>query len=85
MPRYVFFPQFGIDAKSLVAARRIARAQGATVMRVVEGAMLLEATELVVSQLAQALPGWGFTVERYETRVPERRMQRSTEAGRSKR
>ena len=72
MARYVFFPASVSDAKSLAAAKKIAREQGATVVWVIEGAMLLEASPIKAAKVAKALPGWQYAVETKTTRVPER-------------
>jgi hypothetical protein len=44
--------------------------------------MLLEVTPAQVPEVAQALPGWRYSVERKTTRVPERKpLERSKARG----
>lgn len=73
MSRYVFFNSNAQDAKVLTAAKKAARARGATVVKSLAGTMLLELAPARVPELAQALPGWRYAVERKTTRVPERK------------
>lgn len=73
MDRYVFFTSASRDAKALAAAKRTATDLGATVVGAVAGQMLVEAAPTKVAQVAKALPGWRYTVERETARVPERR------------
>jgi hypothetical protein len=73
MDRYVFFSADSSDAKALAAAKKTARALGATVVGAAAGSMLVEAAPTQLAQVAQALPGWRYTVERKSARVPERR------------
>lgn len=72
MSRYVFFNSDAQDAKVLTAARKAARSRGAKVVKSVAGTMLLEVAPARVPEVAQALPGWRFSVERKTARVPER-------------
>ena len=72
MDRYVFFSSSAVDAKALAAAKKTAKALGATVVRAAAGSMLVEAPPTQAAQVAQALPGWRYTVERKAARVPER-------------
>jgi hypothetical protein len=73
MSRYVFFNSEAQDAKILEAAKRTARSRGATVVKSLAGTMLLEVTPAQMPAVAQALPGWHYSVERKTTRVPERK------------
>jgi hypothetical protein len=73
MSRYVFFNSDAQDDKVLTAARKMARACGATVVKSLAGTMLLELTPAQVPQVAEALPGWRYAVERKTARAPERR------------
>jgi hypothetical protein len=54
-----------------MAARKVARSHGATVVKSVAGTMLLELTPAQVPQVADALPGWCYTVVRQTTRLPD--------------
>ena len=73
MSLYVFFNSDAQDAKVLTAAKRTARSHGATVVKSLAGTMLLELTAARVPEVAQALPGWRYSVERKSARVPERK------------
>lgn len=73
MSRYVFFNSKAQDAKVLTAARKAARLHGAIVVKSLAGTMLLELAPAQVPEVAQALPGWRYSVERKSARVPERR------------
>lgn len=73
MDRYVFFNADSRDAKALTAAKKTARALGATVVGGAAGSMLIEAAPTKAAQVAKALPGWRYTPERKTARVPERR------------
>jgi hypothetical protein len=57
----------------LAAARRTATSNGATVLRVIAGSMLIEAAPGKIAAVATALRGWQYSPERKTTRVPERR------------
>ena len=76
MTRFVFFPQSAsdakLDAKSLAAAKKVVRERGAIVVRTAAGGMLLEVDAATAAQIARALPGWSYTIERKTTRLPER-------------
>ncbi len=61
------------DDKVLTAAKKAARSRGATVVKSLAGTMRLELAPAQVSEVAEALPGWRYAVERKTTRVPERR------------
>jgi hypothetical protein len=71
MSRYVFFNSDAQDAKVLTAAKKTARSRGATVVKSLAGTMPLEVTPAQVPEVARALPGWRYSVERKTTRVPE--------------
>lgn len=82
MSRYVFFNSDAQDTKVLTAAKKTARSRGATVVKSLAGTMLLEVTPAQVPAVAQALPGWRYSVERKTTRVPERKpLERSKARG----
>lgn len=82
MSRYVFLNSEAKDVKVLAAARKAARSRGATVVKSLAGTMLLEVTPAQVPKVAQALPGWRYSVERKMTRVPERKpLERSKARG----
>ena len=82
MSRYVFFNSDAQDDKVLMAAKKAARSHGATVVKSLAGTMLLELAPAQVSEVAQALPGWRYSVERKTTQVPERRpLERSKTRG----
>jgi hypothetical protein len=84
MGRYIFFNNDCQDSKALMAARRVARSHGATVVKSVAGTLLLELSPAQVPQVAEALPGWRYTVERQVTRLPERKpLQRARSAAAS--
>lgn len=72
MSRYVFSHHDATDAKVLTAAKKAARSRGATVLKALAGTMLLELAPAQLPDVAQALPGWRYAVERKTTRVPER-------------
>ena len=72
MKRYVFYSsQLSVDRKVVTAARKLATSLGATVVRIVAGSMLLEATPAKAVQVAKALPGWHYSVETQGHRIPE--------------
>ena len=73
MSRYVFFNSDAQDAKVLTAAKKTARSRGATGVKSLAGTMLLELAPARVPEVAQALPGWRYSVERKTARVPERK------------
>jgi len=73
MDRYVFYNAQSLDPKVLTAAKKTAKALGATVVRAAAGSMLLEASPTKVAQVAKALPGWRYSAETKSHRVPERR------------
>ena len=73
MDRYVFFHAPGLDPKVLTAAKKTARALGATVVRAAAGSMLVEAAPTQIAKVATALPGWRYCVEGKTHRLPERR------------
>ncbi len=82
MSRYVFFNINAQDAKVLTAAKKTARSRGATVVKSLAGTMLLEVAPAQVPEVAQALPGWCYSIERKTTRVPERKpLERSKADG----
>jgi hypothetical protein len=82
MSLYVFFNSDAQDDKVLTAAKKAARSHGATVVKSLAGTMLLEVTPAQVPEVAQALPGWRYAVERKTTRVPERKpLERSKARG----
>ena len=82
MSRYVFFNSDAQDDKVLMAAKKAARARGATVVKSLAGTMLLELAPAQVPDVAQALPGWRYAVESKTTRVPERKpLERSKARG----
>lgn len=60
------------DAKVLTAAEKTAHSRGATVVKSLAGTMLLEVTPAQVPEVAQALPGWHYSVERNRWRAPRR-------------
>ncbi len=73
MKRYVFYCDVpALDAKALAAAKKVAQASGATVIRAVAGSMLLEVAAAQLETVSRALPGWRYGPERKTTRVPER-------------
>ena len=72
MPLYVFFHASTLDKKVVVAAKRTVVSLGANVLRTAAGSMLVEASEKEVEQLAEALPGWRWSIERKSHRIPER-------------
>lgn len=80
MSRYVFFNSDAQDAKVLTVAKKTARSRGATVVKSLAGTMLLEVTPAQVPEVAQALPGWRYSVERKTTTVPERKPLERTKA-----
>ena len=80
MSRYVFFNSDAQDDKVLTAAKKAARSRGATVVKSLAGTMLLELAPAQVPEVAQALPGWHYSVERKTTRVPERKPLESVKA-----
>jgi hypothetical protein len=73
MSRYVFLNSEAQDVKVLAAARKAARSRGATVVKSLAGTMLL-GPPAQVTEVAQALPGWRYSVERKTTTVPERKL-----------
>jgi hypothetical protein len=73
MSRYVFSNSNAQDVKVLTAAKKAARSRGATIVKSLAGTMLLEVAPAQVPDVAQALPGWRYSVERKTTRVPERK------------
>ena len=82
MSRYVFLNSEAQDVKVLAAVQKAARSRGATVVKSLAGTMLLEVTPAQVPAVAQALPGWRYSVERKTTRVPERKpLERSKARG----
>ncbi len=81
MDRYVFYSADAADAKALTAARKTVRALGATVVGTAAGSMLVEAPPTMAAEVAKALPGWRYTVDRKSARVPERTpLQRAARA-----
>ncbi len=72
MDRYVFYSPLSLDPKSVTAAKKTATALGARVVRTAAGSMLLEAAPTMITQVAQALPGWRYSVEAKAHRIPER-------------
>jgi hypothetical protein len=80
MCRYVFFNSDALDAKVLMAAKKAARSRGATVVKSLAGTMLLELAPARVPEVAQALPGWRYSVENKTARVPERKPLERTKA-----
>ena len=80
MSRYVFLNSEAQDVKVLAAARKAARSRGATVVKSLAGTMLLELAPVQVTEVAQALPGWRYSVERKTTTVPERKPLERTKA-----
>ena len=82
MSRYVFFNSDAQERKVLTAAKKVARSRGATVVKSLAGTMLLELAPAQVPEVAQALPGWRYSVERKTTRMPERKpLERSKARG----
>ena len=82
MSRYVFFNSDAQDAKVLTAAKKTARSRGATVVKSLAGTMLLEVTPAQVLEVAQALPGWRYAVDRKTAQGPERKpLERSKARG----
>jgi hypothetical protein len=82
MSRYVFSNSNAQDVKVLTAAKKAARSRGATIVKSLAGTMLLEVAPAQVPDVAQALPGWRYSVERKTTRVPERKaLERSKARG----
>ena len=77
----MFFNSDAQDAEVLTAAKKAARSRGATVVKSLAGTMLLEVTAAQVPEVAQALPGWRYAVERKTTRVPERKPLDRSKAG----
>ena len=73
MPRFVFFPATESAAVPIATAKKTARKHGATVLRAIAGTMLIDVQEERLEQLVQALPGWRYSIERRDTRIPERR------------
>ena len=72
MKQYVFYSsQVSADRKSVTTARKMATSLGATVVRTAAGSMLLEATPAKAAQVAQALPGWHYSLETKGHRIPE--------------
>ncbi len=73
MDRYVFYPREGLEAKDVAAAKRTAKALGATVVRAAAGLMLLEAGPEKAEQVARALPGWRYSADQKKAhKIPER-------------
>lgn len=70
--RYVFYTAPGTDPKAVTAARRAVKAMGCTVVSVAAGTMLVEAPPAEVKQVAKALPGWRYSVEKKTAHLPER-------------
>ena len=73
MSRYVFSNSNAQDGKVLTAAKKAAQLRGATVVKSLAGTMLLEVPASKVPEVARALPGWRYSVERKTVRVPERK------------
>ena len=75
MARYIFSSSEAAAAGpiSLASAKRIAKREGATVVRAIAGSMLVEMTPTMATKVAQALPGWRLSPERKAARIPERR------------
>ena len=72
MNRFVFFnPNTPFDAKELGAAKKLAKANGATVVRAMVGSMLLEGSPEVMERVAASLAGWRYEPESHY-RLPER-------------
>ncbi len=66
MSRFVFFnPNAPLDAIELNAAKKIAKANGATVVRAAVGSMLLEGSPEVMERVAASLSGWRYEPERH--------------------
>jgi hypothetical protein len=72
MSRYVFSNSDAQDDKVLMAAKKVARAHGANVVKALAGTMLLELAREQLAAVARALPGWHYAAERKTTRTPER-------------
>lgn len=82
MSRYVFSYSDAQDDKVLMAAKKVARAHGATVVKALAGTMLLELAREQLPAVARALPGWHYAAERKTTRTPERtQLERSKAQG----
>lgn len=65
MTRFVFFnPHAPFDAKELGAAQKIAKANGATVVRATMGSMLLEGSPEVMERVATSLSSWRYEPDR---------------------
>jgi hypothetical protein len=72
MTRFVFFnPKTPFDAKELGAAKKVARANGAMVVRAMVGSMLLEGSQEVMERVAVSLAGWRYEPESHYP-MPER-------------
>ena len=71
MSRYVFLNSEAQDVKVLAAVRKAARSRGATVVKSLAGTLLLGLAPAQVTEVAHALPGWPYSVERKTTTVPE--------------
>lgn len=61
------------DEKVLTAAKKVVHSRGASVVKSMAGATLLELAPAQIPEIAQALPGWRSSVERKTTRVLERK------------
>lgn len=70
--RYVFSNTDAQDDKALMAAKKTARAHGATVVKSLAGTMLLELEPAKILEVARALPGWRYSAERKKTRISDR-------------
>ena len=84
MARFSFSP-FTTDAIPLAAARRAATANGATVVRVIAGSILLEVQPSRIAVVAAVMSGWKYSAERKTARAPERTpLQRAKVAARER-
>jgi hypothetical protein len=70
---YVFYNSELRGHEALAAARQSAMSIGIAVVKTLAGTMLLERTPQQAVEVARALPGWRYSVDRKTTRAPERR------------
>ena len=73
-------PQSGDKVPTVT--KKAARSSGATVVKSLAGTMVLELAPAQVPEVAQALPGWRYSVERKSALVPEHKpLERSKAQG----
>jgi len=69
--RYVFFHSAGLSAKEVRAAKLAAPTYGAMILRAAPGQLLVQAEPAVAAAFAKALPGWQYSPDQEDTRLPE--------------